>query len=193
MRCEPADGTLYFVRHRACTGWLFVALLSGLVCGASVLLFARSFSTADAIGQKGKTGEWTALSNRGLLTIRHETFTRDYPGSRTPGWVIAHAAAFPSTPFGNAPGVQVNLHGLGFQLWRRTGGHSTVGNTYTSWFPMSEVVVPDVAMATVAAVMLVLAVLRYRRRPSLPGHCQRCGYDLRATVGRCPECGIVTA
>ena len=33
----------------------------------------------------------------------------------------------------------------------------------------------------------VLLFVRRRRRPD--GHCRACGYDLRATPQRCPECG----
>ena len=39
------------------------------------------------------------------------------------------------------------------------------------------------------AVSLVIA--RRRRDTQIRGYCRRCGYDLRATPDRCPECGVI--
>ena len=53
--------------------------------------------------------------------------------------------------------------------------------------------VPYWSLAALAATPAILATgakaLRKRRLGSLT--CARCGYDLRATPGRCPECGAV--
>jgi hypothetical protein len=49
------------------------------------------------------------------------------------------------------------------------------------------------AVIWLAAVPTWLAALRRRRVGRLRqglGLCQRCGYDLRASVNRCPECGL---
>ena len=58
------------------------------------------------------------------------------------------------------------------------------------------VVVPlwAVALSALALPVVRLAFgLRRRRvrRRVARNQCPRCGYDLRATLGRCPECGMV--
>jgi hypothetical protein len=52
------------------------------------------------------------------------------------------------------------------------------------------VFVPHAAAAAVSGVATVLAFRRGRRRTAA-GLCPSCGYDLRATPERCPECGSV--
>jgi hypothetical protein len=53
-----------------------------------------------------------------------------------------------------------------------------------------DLLIPDYAIAlSLAALPLLWLAFRLRRIGSRRGRCRSCGYDLRASAGRCPECG----
>jgi hypothetical protein len=74
---------------------------------------------------------------------------------------------------------QFSLVGLSFTS-ESAGDSHRIEVWLPYWFLMS-------ALATPAAVRFFIRLRRKRRLG--PGVCGRCGYDLRATPGRCPECG----
>ena len=104
-----------------------------------------------------------------------------------------------------------NLHGYAVATWERggfaqlayppanrirpaTGPILTVVGLLAPWLtvaPSRVYVIPYWAMTLVAAIPLLhwtWATLRTARRKR-QGLCQACGYDLRASHERCPECG----
>jgi hypothetical protein len=53
-------------------------------------------------------------------------------------------------------------------------------------------VTPYWALLSLGALLPIVRLLPLlRRRRGAPGHCRACGYDLRATPERCPECGVL--
>jgi hypothetical protein len=78
-------------------------------------------------------------------------------------------------------------------------GHSFAGFKFEAYkTPVEnnvEVVLPFwiVVLLTSIAPALYWRQIRRRRRAARLGYCRKCGYDLRASRDRCPECGAAMA
>jgi hypothetical protein len=146
-----------------------VALASLALCLASITLWVRSYWRADSFVYY--TGGRTACgmtSNRGVFLAGWVTDDAPVGGRR---W--AHEVAEPDGTWASQFGVRF---GFGLNMTGR----------------QRFVFVPCGAAATVCGLAAAVSgnYVRRRRRRRLAGCCVVCGYDLRATPGRCPECGV---
>jgi hypothetical protein len=146
-------------------------------------------------------------SRRGIIRV---DLYDAYPYQRAPlGWHFEHsrtdAAAWTPSPITDqmsphlelvADGVWPPLHrvGVGFRVYEANDGSLAYGQpllpdpTGDIWL---KLLLPHWLIALVAALVFLLAFWpdwRRRRRRS-KGLCANCGYDLRGTPDRCPECG----
>ena len=188
-------------RHRLL---LLSAIASGLVFALTASLWARSYSRCDAvIWSDVKSG----YKSNGALskTLREVDLISSLGGVRavfeiqeigattkaqrtSDGWhrevdekpeypVIADAAG----------GFPVRFSQAGFQF-----AYHRPTLTERARTRIVSITIPHWIVFLCSGIVVVWCVRRYRRARALgPTQCTACGYDLRATPNRCPECGAI--
>ena len=154
------------------------ALLSLLLCIASAAMWVRSVWRGDLFTVAGQR----------VCLIRSE-----------PGLIFVNIS--PAEPGRSSVWKhEAWPHASNWSAWSRLerrwwglAGFGHANGFTTSGQPVDQFVVPYYCIVVVASLLpgLFLFDLLRKRRQSGVGRCRRCGYDLRATPNRCPECGTV--
>jgi hypothetical protein len=195
-----------------------VSILSALslaFCIAICVLWVRSYYAVDAVDcrcidaavEENSSDWWTKGveigSSRGVLAFNHFSlvWAQNWPTTRQPAgnWQWRLKIGRDDISVIPADGRQFRFTGyqptqaerLGFGAWSYQA-MTTWNDDESQMHPEHEIgaTAPDWLLAALAAILPVLWVISVRRRfPT--GHCQHCGYDLRATRERCPECGKI--
>jgi hypothetical protein len=169
-------------------GWYILngpALLSLVLCVAIAVLWVRSYRVCDLIHLRTDT-RWFYIT--------------DYPGGIALGiWRRAEhdPPALRNFSYQQMPAARarqlMNLHLSDARERRRYGGVdylygvSEIATSRVVAFPFWYALLLSVAFPVIRAVF----ILRRRWRRTVLGLCPKCGYDLRATPDRCPECGAI--
>jgi len=170
------------------SAFIAAAALSAALLIATCAMWAVSYRGDVSLRRSDDTGRWTFLIDRGLFQVmRHKGDTEDR------GWALNDRrwrGAWGSAGMQLMRDIGVSdlppsFDRFGVATWRYQEG-TCLGRT---------VVLPLSGLALAAAVLpgaWIWVRLRRVRRPRA-GLCRWCGYDLRATPNRCPECGMAAA
>jgi hypothetical protein len=184
---------LAIIRRRLFTA---LSLLSLLLCLATLALWLRSYYRVDVIEHVETSKEplrwWSIQNHSGHLQLSFiSASSADAAAWRT--FVPGYAYTFQAPSSGARPSQAVDA-------WAKEGAAST-GRFLNFAFVIAKspvdirwFFIPHWFLAVLFAVLPALYLRSaIRSRKHRPGHCPRCGYDLRATPQRCPECGAVPA
>ena len=159
-----------------------VTALSLLLCLATIAVWVTSYRRTQYVGL-GRPDHWLgALSMSGILRLERGGFAMGRQG-----W--SHES-YP-TPAG----------GLWRELYSRDTrgilqfagiGYSSIDYSSNGSMKRTAIYLPHWLLALAFALLPAWSVWAaiVRKKPK-PGYCDHCGYDLRASTERCPECGMI--
>jgi hypothetical protein len=148
-------------------------------------LWLTSYRDTRFIGWSDNRQWFGLLSMSGLLRLERAT----YPADKI-GWMRNN---YPSPRDGLWSEVEARDR-QGPLLLRRLGlTYSHIDYNSDGKNRRYSIYLPHWLILLLLLAIPTLELKRLLYRPPPPGHCQKCGYDLRATPDRCPECGTLVA
>ena len=169
------------MRHRALNVLTILSLVL-FVAVLAVLMRGRWFHEFGIIN-RSHTVYHVGYVHRGFYVADYQGVTQAYQQSHP---VVARWSSLSAGP---------SVIG-DYATARRALGFSVVRIDYSQPHPYDTfraLVIPFWAPLCLFAALPVIRLARHARRKPPPGHCRRCGYDLRASPDRCPECGAAAA
>jgi hypothetical protein len=180
------------------------AAVSLVLCVATVALWARSYCAAD-----GREVTLKVTDAQNASVTRRSVILSSFRGSMDGTYLwfmgpkVSRAGAgrridWSVDAWTNQPQDVIPVHDPA-ERWRASAYRSLMGFGYSQGGRHGErslsFFVPHWALAALAASVPSLWWLGRRRRriSQRDGLCPTCGYDLRATPDRCPECGMAAA
>jgi hypothetical protein len=161
--------------RRLCFVLLVLMLATSLLSLLGTAVITWSHHPGETLRNfHGDTPTWGISVHRGVLSFL--TYTPIVPSNKP--WSITLDTRYD-------PGFRWDIPDTAGPCWSRLGigAAATSTGSYTlRWYSVS-LIWPLLAIG-------VITLLVYRRAHiPPPGHCLVCGYDLRASPERCPECG----
>jgi hypothetical protein len=172
----------------------FISFLAAVICIGVAILWVRGRNHADVllIRTPGHHAAGAASIRNGLLVAVSDL---PYDCHVSVDMAEQAVAILDQTPDEFAPirdklfdkQTTVKFSLLGLQTAR---GEIVLTTTLTTHF--SAAIIPDWLIVLITGTIFVVLVWRsiwIPRRRRRNGLCLACGYDIRASAGRCPECG----
>lgn len=182
------------------------AILSTAVPLAVALFWVRSYFVTDAAWRaerrvEGSESIWRFRSGRGGVGVQFDNCTYKHISVRnSPQWghVLRKPPYHPSAGgLGVPPDRHVAFAGFSYSAARKPDDSVLDLDPALSGksCDLRSLVMPYWFLLCATATPPALAWTRWRRRRTrqrriAQGLCAVCGYDLRASKGRCPECGV---
>ena len=184
-------------------GISLLMLIAAVGLGVRGYFRADTFSYQHTPNSSGGGGHFDSLyltSSNGRLLWWVQRLSIDYYSVLTDEELsrmdhrhgLHHNASDPKSLYvgGNQFGETADRFGFGLETHSAAPAPDFSPSDYLSG---TTILLPAWFLALLFALLPALRLRRYflDRQRNRPGFCRQCGYDLRATPLRCPECGMV--